>query len=598
MFSNHLFDNHLVKACLAAVFAIGLTACSSSSDDAAPADETPPAETMAPEPEPATPSDLETTQMAAKAAADAAKAASDAADTAANGAEEATANIATLQTGEMARMHAMDARDAADTAMDAYTRAKAASDAAAAATTASAAGAAKALADAGQAAAETARDAAVTAAMNASDAAMSELMIDGTMKSVGESSVDATSGKLTSQDDDTVTGFIRSESRTVDAIAGVAFDQRGTASDGTSDTELQDDTSDNAKDVAYVQAVAAGSVDIGKVLDTSDDMAQLTIITAREGKKDVRVFADMLASDTAGGLLTSTGALADIDTSADATGDQTASVKSIGNFYEAENTADTDNNVLDAMDRVDPGSDPVELFELSGTITDGTTNTPTTRYARVVSTTTTNTADGTTTSRVYRAVDITAFAAVDSPADGDSDPEAVQVTAEIPVADEYSHVHFGVWAGLKDNEEGDNSVLANLGIGFVQNHDGSGVTTGHVTGTASYSGDWVAVVRPMHSSALTSQSGHADLTANFSTDEFTGDLEGLAMLEGTLSGNTFSGEDVTVDHVDMNANGTFEGSFSGAIYGPDGAEAAGVFSFDGGDAGAFVGAFGGRDDDQ
>ena len=39
-------------------------------------------------------------------------------------------------------------------------------------------------------------------------------------------------------------------------------------------------------------------------------------------------------------------------------------------------------------------------------------------------------------------------------------------------------------------------------------------------------------------------------------------------------------------------------TFSGAVYGPDGSEAAGVFSFDGGDAGAFTGAFGGRDDDQ
>ncbi|MYD99796.1 MAG: hypothetical protein F4Y03_00755 [Alphaproteobacteria bacterium] len=37
MFNNHLFDKHLFKACLAAVFAIGLTACSSSSDQAAPA---------------------------------------------------------------------------------------------------------------------------------------------------------------------------------------------------------------------------------------------------------------------------------------------------------------------------------------------------------------------------------------------------------------------------------------------------------------------------------------------------------------------------------------------------------------------------------
>jgi len=141
-------------------------------------------------------------------------------------------------------------------------------------------------------------------------------------------------------------------------------------------------------------------------------------------------------------------------------------------------------------------------------------------------------------------------------------------------------------------------VIADLGIGFVQNHDGSGVTTGHVTGTATYSGDWVAVVRPMHSSSLATEDGHAELIANFSEDEFTADLMGLAMLEGTLSGNTFSGTDADVSHVDMVASGTFAGSFNGAIYGPDGAEAAGVFSFDGGDSGAFVGAFGGRDDDQ
>ena len=37
MFNNYLIDKHLMKACLAAVFAIGLTACSSSSDQATPA---------------------------------------------------------------------------------------------------------------------------------------------------------------------------------------------------------------------------------------------------------------------------------------------------------------------------------------------------------------------------------------------------------------------------------------------------------------------------------------------------------------------------------------------------------------------------------
>ena len=102
----------------------------------------------------------------------------------------------------------------------------------------------------------------------------------------------------------------------------------------------------------------------------------------------------------------------------------------------------------------------------------------------------------------------------------------------------------------------------------------------------------------IHSSSLATEDGHADLTANFSEDVFTADLVGLAMLEGDLSGNTFSGTDAEVTHGDMEGDGTFAGSFNGAIYGADGAEAAGVFSFDGGDAGAFVGAFGGRDMDQ
>ena len=47
MFNNHLFHKHLIKACLAAVFAIGLTACSSSSDQATPAPTEPPPPTQA-----------------------------------------------------------------------------------------------------------------------------------------------------------------------------------------------------------------------------------------------------------------------------------------------------------------------------------------------------------------------------------------------------------------------------------------------------------------------------------------------------------------------------------------------------------------------
>ena len=42
MFNNYLFNKHLMRACLAAVFALGLAACSSSSDQATAPDPTPP----------------------------------------------------------------------------------------------------------------------------------------------------------------------------------------------------------------------------------------------------------------------------------------------------------------------------------------------------------------------------------------------------------------------------------------------------------------------------------------------------------------------------------------------------------------------------
>ena len=576
----------LTRSLLAACSIVALSAvmygCVHNGGDDAPATDMSGTPDPVPEPiEPAGPTDLDETQSAAAAAATAAMTASANAAASASSAADATMTLATLQTGADSNAAEMGGREAAYAA---HAAAGEAADAAAAAATASAAAAAATTGDAAeeawrhavaaQEAAEAAETTAVAMAEAAIAAAMTELHIDGTVKNLGDSTVDATAGTLTDQDDGTTTGFIRSVSRDVDAITGVPFDQHGDSAVAPADDTL------NVADVAYVQAVAADSVGIGKVLDTSDDLARLTIITAREGKEDVRVFADLADDDTAGDLLDNTGLrVAGVN------------VKSIGSYYMATplENADAVANMLDAMDVVDPDSDPVELFELTGTIN----NMAVTGYARV-----TQTRTGEMAGRTYQAVDIDAIAGPDVIGDGDDNPEQVQVTASIPTAVEYSHIHFGVWAGLTGNEDGDNSGLADLGIGFVQNHDGSGVTTGHVTGTATYSGDWVAVVRPKHSSSLASDNGPADLTANFSTDEFTGDLVGLAMLEGTLSGNTFAGRDAAVDHEDMDSSGTFDGSFSGAIYGPDGAEAAGVFSFDGGNAGAFVGAFGGRDDDQ
>ena len=585
---------NLMTVAAVAALGISLAACSSSSsDDPDPVEETPPAEeTMAPEPEPATPSDLETTQEAAADAAAAAKTASDAADMAADDAEEDTANIATLQTGEMAKAYAMAARTAASMAMDAADTAMDAADAAAAATTALAAPAADADAEDAQADAEAAQADAEDAAMKASEAAMTELHIDGTMKNVGDSSVDANMGELIDREDGEITmrtGRVAVVNRAVAAIPGRAFD----------DNEDGDATPlDPSDDVTYRQAVAAQTFAIGKVLDTTDDMARLTLVTGRAGTTMVRVFADGPASDDPGASgVTAVDDDGMVDISSGQDGSALVVLRSIGMFHEAMTDATPPTgttpvaDALDFTDEIPVDSEAVEVFSY-------TSGDPATTTYVVVESRTRN-SDGDVTSMSLRAVDVEAAAAVpDTVADADTDADMARVMAALPSLEEYSHIHFGVWANLVDNEDGDNARIGSLGIGFVQNYDDSGITTGHVTGTATYSGDWVAIVRPSHSSALASENGSATLTANFSEDEFTGELMGLATLEGELSGNTFSGTDAMVEHERMDEDGTFAGSFSGAIYGEDGAEAAGVFSFDGGDAGAFVGAFGGRDDNQ
>ena len=352
---------NLTTVCAAVVLAFGLAACGGGDDDEAMAPVEPaPMEPVEPAPPPP-PSDLEVTQGEAADAAAAAMTAASGAEMAASGAETATANIATLQTGGTAAASAAAARAAADDAADAASDAADAAAAAAAATDGSAAEAALRMALDAQESAEADAQIAVDMADAAVEAAMTELHIDGTMKNVGDSSVDADAGTLTAQGDGTMTGFIRNLSRDVNAVTGVPFDQRGVSAEAfTADgVSIPDDTTTNATDVAYVQAVAAGSANIGKVLDTSDDMARLTIITAREGKKDVRVFADRAADNTADGLLTAAGLLPeDIDTGTD--GNQTTSVKSIGSYYMAVPPATDTDNVLDAMDVVDPASDPVE----------------------------------------------------------------------------------------------------------------------------------------------------------------------------------------------------------------------------------------------
>ena len=119
--------------------------------------------------------------------------------TSASRAGDATMTLATLQTGDDSNSDAMGGRESArassDAADDAADAASAAADASAAAAAATTGDARRKLlgrmALAAQEAAEAAEATAATMAEAAIAAAMTELHIDGTVKTVGESSVDA-----------------------------------------------------------------------------------------------------------------------------------------------------------------------------------------------------------------------------------------------------------------------------------------------------------------------------------------------------------------------------------------------------------------------
>ena len=102
---------NLMTVCAAVVLAFGLAACGSSDDDTA---EAPVMEMPEPVPEPDPgPTDLEETQTAAAAAAAAAMTASDNAAESASSAADATMTLATLQTGDDSNSDAMGGREAA-----------------------------------------------------------------------------------------------------------------------------------------------------------------------------------------------------------------------------------------------------------------------------------------------------------------------------------------------------------------------------------------------------------------------------------------------------------------------------------------------------
>ena len=542
-----------------------------------------------PEPDPE-PTDLENAQAAAAAAAAAAKTASDSAAMAASDAGDATANLATAQTGAMAMSQADAAQEQADAAMAAYMAAKAASDAAAAATDATAAIRAQITAEAEQAKAEAAAMKASEYGDKAMASAMGELMIDGTMKSVGDTTVDAMAGAssvTTGTGDDAktvVTGLIESMNpmATGAAIAGEAF-AAGTADDlGTADDESTADT-------PYKQAAAARTFAIGKVLDSSDDMARLMIVTDYAGTNMVNVYSAATGTTVTGtkaGYLT----LDDADTETD--DDNNTALRSEGMFVPVSGgTAGT----LAATDSVADDAEAVEVF--SYVPPTGATNAGVRQYATL---TTTSTTGDTTTYTYDTGHDVTGITGVDGP-DAGTDPDESRIVADIPGPVGYKHLHFGVWAALGEAAANGDQDVAGLGIGFVQSI-GDGMTGADMpsTGGATYSGNWVATVQSTDATGGTISLDHgaATLTADFDEATIEADLTGLAMLEGAISDSGFSGMTASgIAHSSLASGGSYEGSFSGGFYGSKAAEAGGIFDFTSESSGGFRGAFGGAKDD-
>lgn len=582
MFKYSTISGPVAVAGLAFMLALG--GCSSGSD--AP----PEPEVTTPEPTPdPEPTDLEKTQMAAKAAADAAKMASDGAAAAASGANAATMKHATRQTGEMARMYAMDADKYAKMAMAAYMDAKKASEAAAAATLASAAGAAKADAEAAQMAAEKAAEMAGEKAMKATDAAKMELMIDGTMKSVGDTTVDAMAGASsvttgTGKDARTVvTGLIKDKNPMATGMAITGNDFTQAVSD-----DLSTEGDETAKAVPYKQAAAERMFAIGKTLDSSDDMARLMIVTDYAGLKMVKVFSE---GDDAGTAVTGTkaGYLTIDDANTATTDTNNTALRSEGMFYPVSGgTAGT----LAHTDSIAADSKPMEVF--SYVPPTGATDAGVRQYATLKSTTT----EGATTTYAYTTgADIMHPVLQDGP-DAGTNPEEGQVTSGIPAAVAYKHLHFGVWASLGEAAQDGMQKIADLGIGFVQS-TGDGMTGADMpnAGSGTYNGNWVATVQSTDATGGTMSLDHgaAELTADFGKSTITADLKDLAKLEGTISGSEFSGMKASsIMHGSLASGGSYEGSFSGGFYGSKAAEAGGIFDFSSDGSGAFRGAFGGK----
>ena len=438
-------------------------------------------------PEPVEMTELETAQADAAAAATAAMTAAGNAATSATEATEAVANLATVQTGETSRGLATKAGEQAALAHAAYMTAKTASDDAEAATDVTAAVRAQVDAENALADATAAEAMAGEYGQMAVDAAGNNLMIVDTVKSVGDTIVDAeapasTVASGTGADRETeITGLIE------DAGPSTMGPQTlGQATVAFVAEDADTDAIDYKAPVA--NAAARPSLTIGKTVDSDDDTARLRIVTKYASTQTVNVFAreavpaDTARDSTKAGMIR-IGGESTTDTADD---DVFATLKSVGLYYRAG--VDATLTTQDPTDGTPQGpivgekTEPIDVFSYQ-------VGEDETQYVVLHE----ESKVGSTTTYSYA----TAVIYVDADPDGDG-VEDTEVTAKLPVAKPYSHIHFGVWASLGNASSTGAQNLADLGIGFVQSI-GDGLTADMPNnGTGIYAGNWVASVMDAH----------------------------------------------------------------------------------------------------
>ena len=275
----------LTRSLLAACSIVALSAvmygCVHNGGDDAPATDMSVTPDPVPEPiEPAGPTDLEDTQAEADAAATAAMTASTNAAASASSAAAATMTLATLQTGADSNSAAMGGREAA------YAAHAAAGEAAAEAAKAATASAAAAAAATGSEA-----EAALRMALDAQDAAEAA---EATADTMAQAAIAAASDgtPYRRHREDRRRELCRRDLGHADDPQTAQVMITGTlqwSGDALDSPRVKGSISSNGParphETKYKQAVAAGSINIGKVLDTSDDAARLTLITAIRARR-------------------------------------------------------------------------------------------------------------------------------------------------------------------------------------------------------------------------------------------------------------------------------------------------------------------------